>query len=201
MMKKLFITGFDQSSSWMYDWFMENFLKHSKLPIHVYDFDKFQAPINDQRNWFKKPFAMLNAATKAEKVCWIDIDCHVKASPDKIFNFTSKNQLTMAEDRPWTTRRGQKWHNSGVVAFQGEPRILQEWAFKITLNETETGDQEVLHSMMTDDLKRLTYITDLPREYNTLRIDLLDSTAPKDIKIMHWTGGKGKEVIRGMING
>ena len=55
--------------------------------------------------------------------------------------------------------------------------------------------------MMTDDLKRLTYITDLPREYNTLRIDLLDSTAPKDIKIMHWTGAKGKEVIRGMING
>jgi phosphatidylethanolamine-binding protein (PEBP) family uncharacterized protein len=45
------------------------------------------------------------------------------------------------------------------------------------------------------------HISDLPREYNTLRLDLIDNTAPKNIKIMHWTGKKGKDKIRSMMNG
>lgn len=199
-MKNLFITGYDKNTNWMLKWFMDNYNKHSKTPILAYDFDDFKTPVDGAKNWFKKPFAMLDAADKAEKVCWIDIDCHVKSSPDKIFNFISKNKLAMVEDVPWSKRRGEKWHNSGVVGFQGKPAILQEWAFNVSMSPT-VGDQEVLHSMLPDPLKRMTYITDLPREYNTLRIDLMDGTAPKNPIVMHWTGAKGKEVIRGMING
>ena len=43
-------------------------------------------------------------------------------------------------------------------------------------------------------------IKELSKEYNTLRIDLIDKTIPKEIRVMHWTGAKGKEHIKGMIN-
>ena len=50
-------------------------------------------------------------------------------------------------------------------------------------------------------MKRRIHITDLPRAYNTLRLDLIDNTAPPNIKMMHWTGAKGKEKIREQMNG
>lgn len=199
-MKNLFITGYDSNTNWMLTWFLKNHKQHSNTPILAYDFDEFKAPISGTKNWFKKPFAMLDAASKADKICWIDLDCHVKSNPDKIFTYIEKNKLAMVEDVPWSKRRGRKWHNSGIVGFSGKPKILEDWAFTVSMNTTEIGDQEVLHSMMTDDLKRIINITDLPREYNTLRIDLMDGTAPENPIIMHWTGAKGKEVIRGMIN-
>lgn len=105
------------------------------------------------------------------------------------------NKLAMVEDVPWSRRRGEKWHNSGVVAFQGKPDILQAWVAETALNPI-VGDQEVLHSMLTSPLKRMIHITDLPREYNTLRIDFIDGTNPNSPKIVHWTGAKGKEEIR-----
>ena len=43
------------------------------------------------------------------------------------------------------------------------------------------------------------HITDLPREYNTLRIDFIDGTNPNNPKIVHWTGAKGKEEIKKMM--
>jgi len=62
------------------------------------------------------------------------------------------------------------------------------------------GDQEVLHMMLRDDpLKKRIYIEDLPNIYNWLRIQLLDRHDSSKKKIMHWTGAKGKEHIRGLI--
>ena len=51
-----------------------------------------------------------------------------------------------------------------------------------------------------DPLKELTHLVELPRIYNTLRLDLQDNTAPKNPKIVHWTGPKGKDQIRKMMN-
>lgn len=196
-----FITGYDKNTKWLLDWFLENHSKYSDTQIITYDFDEFKAPIQGMKNWFKKPFAMLDAAKNYKKVCWIDLDCEILAPIDDIFKHTEPNRLGMVEDVPWTKRRGRKWHNSGVVVFEGKPKILEDWAFTVSMNTTEVGDQEVLHSMLKDDLQRMIHINDLPRDYNTLRIDLMDGTAPKNIKIMHWTGAKGKEVIRGKMNG
>jgi hypothetical protein len=62
------------------------------------------------------------------------------------------------------------------------------------------GDQEVLHAMLRDDpLKKRIYIEDLPNIYNWLRIQLLDGQDSSKKKIIHWTGFKGKEHIRGLI--
>ena len=198
IMKNLFITGYDSNTVWMLDWFLKNFNENSDTPILTYDFDDFSAPVQNAKNWFKKPFAMLDAVSKVDKVCWLDIDMHIKQNIDGIFDHVEPNKLAMVEDVPWSRRRGQKWHNSGVVAFQGKPQILRDWASEIALNPI-VGDQEVLHSMLKSPLKRMIHITDLPREYNTLRIDFIDGTNPNNPKIVHWTGAKGKEEIKKMM--
>lgn len=205
---KLFITGCDKNTEWMLPWFIGNFKKYNASPLMVFDFgmspqmamtvDAVSVKSQD-KNWFKKPACMVKASTYADKVCWIDTDCEVRDNIEDIFDHLEPNKLGMVEDVPWSTRSGQKWHNSGVVAFRSRPNILDEWAAAVPFTK-QRGDQEVLHALLQDPLRRMIHITDLPREYNTLRLDLQDNTAPKNIKVMHWTGQKGKEQIRRMMD-
>jgi hypothetical protein len=207
---KLFITGCDYNTEWMLPWFVENFKKHNpETELVIYDFGmrgglypemRKSLRGNQNKGWFKKPAAMLNASQLADNVCWIDTDCEIVGNINGIWEYLEPNKLLMAEDLPWSKRRGEKWHNSGVVAFQSTPKILSEWAAEVSVNPIQ-GDQEVLHMMVKDGLKRMIHITDLPRKYNVLRIDHLDKTVPKDPKIFHWTGQKGKDKIRSLMNG
>jgi hypothetical protein len=207
---KLFITGCDYNTEWMLPWFVENFKKHNpETELVIYDFGmrgglypemRKSLRGNQDKGWFKKPAAMLNASQLADNVCWIDTDCEIVGNINGIWEYLEPNKLLMAEDLPWSKRRGEKWHNSGVVAFQSTPKILSEWAAEVSVNPIQ-GDQEVLHMMVKDGLKRMIHITDLPRKYNVLRIDHLDKTVPKDPKIFHWTGQKGKDKIRSLMNG
>jgi hypothetical protein len=193
----LFITGCDQSTRWMLPWFTQNFkIYNPDSELKVYDFDTF-AP--DLAGWFKKPTAMIDASKQSSNVCWIDTDCHVLSNLEDIFSFVEPNKIAMVEDVPWSRRRNEKWHNSGVVAFNRRPNILDAWEAAIKANP-QVGDQEVLHEVVRGGLRRTIHITDLPREYNTLRLDLLDGTSPANPKIMHWTGKKGKDEIRKMTD-
>ena len=205
---KLFITGCDKSTEWMLPWFIRNLTKHTKLPLMVFDFGMSPevaqsvdaVPIKGQdKGWFKKPKAMIEGTKHAHKTCWLDTDCHVQGNIDGIFDLLEPNKLAMVEDVPWSKRRGEKWHNSGVVAFQDRPNVLDEWATAVAHNPDQ-GDQEVLHKLMREGMRRMIHITDLPRKYNTLRLDVQDGTAPADTVIMHWTGQKGKDIIRKMMN-
>lgn len=198
---KLFITGCDSNTRWMLPWFEANFKKHNpNAELHVFDFDK---EFKDSVRWFKKPAAMVEATQMADYVCWIDTDVEIKANIEGIFDYVEPNKLAMVEDQPWTRRKGETWHNSGVVAFKDKPPILVEWANAIgRVNQSANpmfGDQDVLHLLVRDDLKRRIYITDVPKEYNTLRLDVLDGTCPKNIRMMHWTGKKGKDEIRSLM--
>ena len=124
----------------------------------------------------------------------------VKGKIDDMFDLLVPNKLCMIEDKPWTKRRGERWFNSGVVGFIDKPRILREWALKTAnKNHLEVGDQEVLHSMLNP-ITQLTYIHELPNEYNVLRlqVELDNYKGPK--KIIHWTGAKGKERIKEIMN-
>ena len=107
-----------------------------------------------ERGWFKKPQAMIEASKIADNVCWIDTDCHVLANLQDVFTLTEPNKLAMVEDIPWSKRRQETWHNTGVVAFQGRPTILDVWA-RAVRDKPNTGDQEVLHSLLRDGLTRL----------------------------------------------
>lgn len=204
---KLFITGCDENTEWMLPWFVDNFRMHNKTDLIIFDFGMSKEakrvygphPLKStSKGWFKKPAAMIEASKLSEKVFWLDTDCHVQGPIDDLFNYIEPNKLAMVEDVPWSKRRESKWHNSGVVGFQGRPVILDEWAAEVAFNPA-VGDQEVLHGLLGNPLRKEIYIKDLPRRYNTLRLDLIDGSQPDDIAIMHWTGAKGKEMIRDLM--
>ena len=114
--KKLFITGCDKTTRWMLPWFTQNFkIYNPDSELKVYDFDTFAPQLS---GWFKKPSAMIDASENADQVCWIDTDCHILSNIEDIFSFIEPNKLAMVEDKPWSKRRGETWHNSGVVAFK-----------------------------------------------------------------------------------
>jgi hypothetical protein len=214
MYDKVFLTGCDKNTEWMLNWWIIEYLKHNDIPIVFADFGISKNMLSSVKHafdhiitlnphkskaWFLKPESMLRASKLAKKVCWIDTDCHVLDNISGIFDHTEPNKLTMVEDKPWSERRGSKWHNSGVVAFEGSPPILKHWMDTIRMRPEE-GDQEVLHMMMEDDpLKRYTYIKDLPNEYNWLRIQIKDGIDNPKKKIMHWTGYVGKKHIEELI--
>lgn len=198
-LSKLFITGCDKNTRWMLPWFEKNFYKHNPdANLHVFDFDKTGG------GWFNKPVVMRLATEMAEKICWLDTDCEVRADIDPIFDLIDSNKLTMVEDHPWTIRRGERWHNSGVVAFQNRPLVLDHWAEEAMMMVEDRGpmfgDQDILHGLVREGLKREIHIKTIPKQWNTLRLDLIDHTASSNIKIMHWTGRMGKDEIRKQMN-
>ena len=116
---------------------------------------------------------------------------------DDVFNLLEPNKLAMVEDKPWTWRRGHLWHNSGVVGFIDKPIILRQWVSATKKNSDQIGDQEVLDKLLSP-ITKISLIKDLPNEWNVLRLQLDDGYAGK-IRIMHWTGQKGKDKIRSML--
>ena len=149
-----------------------------------------------EKAWFLKPAAMLKAPGK--KVVWLDTDCQVMSNLDHIFRILVPNKLNMVMDRPWLKRRKEEWFNSGVVGFIGKPEILHKWAKQVE-DTPNVGDQEVLHSML-DPLNRQIYIHELPNKWNWLRLQIEhDNEDSNDKKIMHWTGAKGNDRIKGLM--
>ncbi len=205
-----FVTGCDTAHEWMLEWFFDNYNKHINRPLIFSNFGVSEDALKlirknahavmdltktEEKGWFKKPLTMLKSPSK--KTVWIDLDCEIKEDISNIFNLLESGKLNMVEDKPWTKRRGEVWHNSGVVGFVGKPVILYSWVAAVKQNP-QVGDQEVLHSILNP-ITKISNIHDLPNEYNVLRLQTeLDNYQGK-IKVMHWTGGKGKDKIRGML--
>lgn len=209
--ERAFLVGCDSKHEWMIDWWFGNYKKHNNLPVIFADFGltpeglkvvrKYTTNILDmksqaEKGWFLKPKSMLMCPSKL--TVWVDLDCEILGSLRGIFKELEVDKLAMVKDHPWTTRRGELWHNSGVVGFVNKPPILKDWVRQVGVRKA-VGDQEVLHSMLNP-ITKITYIKDLPHRYNVLRIDVLDENVPKDPLIIHWTGQKGKEEIRRQMN-
>lgn len=204
---KAFLTGCDKSTEWTLSWFIKHYKKHNDTPIIFADFGvseltrkivdaNFHAVIDmtqvKERGWFKKPRAMLYSPSK--KTVWLDTDCQVLDDISPIFDLLEKDKLSMVEDKPWSERRGEVWHNSGVVGFIDKPIILHQWCQEVHDNPN-IGDQEVLHSLLNP-ITKLKYIHDLPNEYNVMRIQIELDNYRGNKKIIHWTGRKGKIRIK-----
>ena len=205
-----FLTGCDASCEWQLTWFIKNYKKYNDTPIIFADFGvseltrkivdaNFHAVIDMtkmmEKGWFKKPRAML--LSPSTKTVWIDTDCQVLDDISPIFDVLEKDKLSMVEDKPWSERRGEVWHNSGVVGFIDKPVILHQWCQEVRDNPI-TGDQEVLHSLLNP-ITKIKYINNLPNEYNVLRIQVETDGYEGRKRIIHWTGRKGKNKIRSMI--
>jgi len=213
--KKVFLTGCDATCEWMLRWFLKNFHEHNKkIPIVIADFGLSYGMLyklkaegyhiikttnpHTLKGWFKKPEYMRVCSNISEQTVWIDTDCEILGNIEGIFNLLVEDKLNMVQDKPWSQRTGQTWHNSGVVGFKGTPEMLEAWETKVRMYQTD-GDQEVLHSMFDDDMHREKYINSLPNIFNWLRIQLIDNQDDPHKKIMHWTGRKGKLVIQEKI--
>jgi hypothetical protein len=214
---KIFLTGCDEKTEWMLSWFLENYSKHNNTPLvfanfgvssdcllalkskdspveHIINMTKYA-----EQGWFKKPKAMIEASKLSNYTCWIDTDFEIFDDMSTVFKYVEENRLGMVEDKPWSARRGEVWHNSGIVAFKDTPMILHQWAGLVEKHPT-VGDQETLHQMLREHpLQRMIYITSLPNVYNWLRIQLLDGQDNKKKKAIHWTGLKGKDKIRSLM--
>ncbi len=206
-----FLTGCDANHEWMLEWFFKNYQKHIKnSPIVFSDFGLTEAGLktvrkyvdavmdltkSSEKGWFKKPLSMLSCPSK--KTVWIDMDCEIREDISNIFKLLVPNKLSMVEDKPWTKRRQELWHNSGIVGFIDKPVILAQWAQQVKA-KPEVGDQEVLHSMLNP-ITKIGVINDLPNEYNVMRLQTELDSYVGPIKVMHWTGAKGKEKIKRML--
>ena len=205
-----FLTGCDEHHEWFLEWFITNYKKHIKTPLIFADFGLSESALSyvkknvhavmnvtksPEKGWFKKPLSMLSCPSK--KTVWIDMDCEIREDISGIFKLLEPKKLNMVEDKPWTKRRNEVWHNSGIVGFIDKPVILTQWAQQVKA-KPEVGDQEVLHSMLNP-ITKIGAINDLPNEYNVMRIQTEIDNYNGKIKVMHWTGKKGKDKIRGML--
>lgn len=217
MYDKVFVTGCDQHTEWMLPWFLRNYWEHNKIPLVVMNFgmsnnmlmwlnmrpevDKvMSAEAVLYTSWYQKPQALLSV--KAKQKFWIDTDCEVLDDISDVFKYIKPEKICLSIDQPWTLRRGDTWYNSGVFGVEGDPKILKAWALNCRQkyrNQHLHGDQDILHDMLKTPIDSLINIEELPNEYNTLRLQIQDGTTGK-IKIMHWTGVKGKDHIRRVMN-
>lgn len=213
--KDAFVTGCDRHQEWMLVWFLRNYRKHNTTPIVFADFgvsdeikhwvkinfDDYipipRYPLNGPA-WFLKPLSLIE--TPSRRKCWIDTDCEVLGDISGIFSHVRPKMLSICRDMPWSIRRKEIWHNTGVVACIDNPTILYNWHDNCRVNtDSIRGDQEILHAMMTDPLQVNMFINDLPNKYNWLRLQILDGYDDPHKLIMHHTGPVGKDTIRRLL--
>ena len=207
---KAFVTGCDSNNEWQLPWFFENYKKHNDTPLVFADFGvsdieavkpHVHAVIDltriEEKGWFKKPKAI--AHCPAQQKVWLDTDCEIRGNIGGIFELLKPNMLNMVEDKPWAKRRGGVQYNSGVVGVVGNPMILNMWAQWIKEGEA-VGDQETLTANLNP-ITSIKYINPLPNEYNWLRLQIENDNEPAtDARVVHWTGQKGNDRIRSMMN-
>jgi len=196
------VTGCDSRHEWILEWWRRNYINSgNSMPVCFADFGmskdmrdwcesigdiidlRFRCP---GRNWFKKPFAMLGCPFT--KVIWVDSDCEIRGNLEPLLGYTDDGVgVTLDQHNPWI--KSDKPVASGVVVAQHGNKLILDWA-KACMRRTKVrGDQEVLNQLIANDRNRIAV---MPLEYQWLR---LDGDNPEAL-IMHWTGAKGKAIIR-----
>ena len=147
--------------------------------------------IHERYAWFYKPRALLDAPY--EYRCWVDIDCEVMAPIDDIFDYPTDDKIALTRDEG----KGETewWWATGVNVAKGSPKVLRDWSY-VTEHSHLRGDQEVLFQMIVDHYSYHEMIVEMPIEYQWLRVLLEVGQVIPNVKIMHWTGPKGKKHIR-----
>jgi hypothetical protein len=206
MIDKAFVGGADKNCEWLLPWWLGNIRKNSSIPVIIYDFGLSKKgkdwahrnninllTLEHNNGWFMKPSAILDAPAKQR--IWLDIDCEVKKPIDDIFSFIEEERIAVAPDpvHSWGCK-----YNSGVVGVQDKPAAVKEWKRMCDnpkqYGQMGRGDQELLWEMIKED--KNPPLSHIPKQYCWLRIYLEKyKKYHKDVRIIHWTGPRGKEII------
>ena len=219
---KTFITGVDKNLQDLLPWWIENIRRHDKeTHITVCDFGMtedwsnwtkknvntfLKYPPHKHCAWYYKPHTLIKAPY--EYKCWIDIDCEVLTNITDIFDYVDGTNIGFTNDPCRTREDGDpnpKWFATGVNVVKGNPKILKIWDRWTRPSDGVgscqfRGDQESMHTLLSTGTLHES-VVELPMEYQWLRIQLVNGQDNPNKKIVHWTGPRGKEIIRNKIRG
>lgn len=131
--------------------------------------------------WFKKPLACLQSPFK--RSIWIDLDCEVKGSLSPLFLECNRTGIGIG--------RGEDSYNTGVIVFQRDLKLIENWADLAFLkNHQAVSDEDLLNDLLRD--HDFTLISPI---YNWSRSWEANSNAI----VLHWHGHYGKIVIAHQI--
>ena len=205
----MILTGVDTNHEYLIEWWLNNAIKHNPNEnIGVWDLGmspaKRQAietkypnvwlsiPLkkNITSGWFYKLHAVIEAPEK--RVAWLDVDCEILTDISDVFDLVKPNTIGLTRD--WV--RGE-WWATGVIVVNDRPDLLYEWNNRLNKGDDIRGDQEALEDMIAQNTHP--QITELPQEYQWLRISLNQGKDSADKKVIHWTGPKGRDHIRSSL--
>jgi len=200
-----FIIGVDNVQEWMIPWWYDNFVKqNSQYNLSIFNFGMSQKALdycdsiseiidlkdNYDSTWFKKPIAIKKIHKRYENIVWVDIDCEIRSDIGKLFNFAQKGFAVTIDTHAWFCRNPQALA-TGVIAVAKSNKVLKKWIEMIEKHSHNfRGDQEVLNDIVLREGRD--GITIIPSIWQGLRC----AGDKKGNKIMHWTGPKGKDIIK-----
>lgn len=205
------VVGCGSEQEWMLPWWWEHYSRHNPLPVLFIDMGFGEKAMTDRARewcaskgilgelhvpmdgWFQKPFAL--AQTIFEESVWTDVDVEIRGSLDPIFH-QCKHGLAAAEDPYYRFSKGPVSLNSGVLAFKFGNKMISEWCSTISREGKNYRDDQVILNVLAH--RNPGSVGFMPREFNWLR---LDGDANPDAVCVHWTGGRGKEIIRAKMDG
>ena len=202
----MILTGVDNNHEDLLDWWIKNAKKYLKNEtIGVWDFGMtpmtrsiiehnhpdiwLSIPLEKHKTsgWFYKLHAIIDAPEK--RVAWLDVDCEILTDISDVFNLVKPETIGLTRD--WV--RGN-WWATGVIVVNDRPNLLYEWNNRLNKGDDIRGDQEALEDMISNNTHP--HITELPQEYQWLRISLNQGKDSPTKKVIHWTGPVGRDHIR-----
>lgn len=148
--------------------------------------------------WYRKPFAL--KLSPYGKTLWLDSDCQVRGSLKPLFStpleqggFAAVPEHVFCQEmnlKKGRMRPGEITYNSGVLLFEANSPIVNEWVKKSReANFEQCSDQQMLVQVLHD--LKIPY-TSLDPVFNWT----IDQGLNPDALIYHWWGSEGKKSIQ-----
>lgn len=206
------ILGADEKFAWMLPWWVANYERHNQYPVVFVDYGLSPKsrefcrqhgslvdlpPTPDYPNaWFYKPH-LLTLPRISGKLIAIDLDTEIKGDLKPIFDaITSPDRLYAVPDvlTPRGFEHCKPFFNGGVIASYSGSHAALTWRDWTEAKWSKYRDDQRILSELHHSYPAS--VASLPAQFNRLRLDR--NREPDDL-IHHWTGPKGKAIIRDKI--